>query len=150
MRKYLLAFALLGLFAGCPTPTPQPPPAPVPSDGALFDETNLARQQNGLPPLQADPRLMRAAADYAALMNARQTLSHDIDGKTLQIRVNAVNYPWSSIGENIAAGQRTPRDAVNAWLKSPGHRANLLNPRFTQVGVGQSGRYYCQIFARPR
>jgi len=55
-------------------------------------------------------------------------------------------------GENIAGGQRTPEDVVRAWMNSPGHRANILNPRFTHLGSGYFtgsngfGHYWTQMF----
>lgn len=61
---------------------------------------------------------------------------------------------WSSAAENIAMGQRTPAIVVNAWMNSPGHRANILNPQLTTIGVGctynSSGMpYWSQMFIRP-
>jgi len=58
---------------------------------------------------------------------------------------------WRAWGENIAAGQRTPEIVVDAWMNSPGHRANILSPNFSKIGVGyvtnSSGRpYWTQIF----
>ncbi len=69
-------------------------------------------------------------------------------------RLAAVNYTWSAYGENVAAGQRSGTEVVSAWMNSPGHRANILNPAYTEIGVGYAvdseGRpYYAQVFARP-
>ena len=55
---------------------------------------------------------------------------------------------YRTAGENIAYGQRTPREVVTAWMNSPGHRANILNASYTQIGVGYvaSGNYWTQLF----
>ena len=60
---------------------------------------------------------------------------------------NGIKY--RSAGENIAMGQRTPSEVVQAWMNSPGHRANILDPSFTRVGVGyvREGNYWTQMFA---
>jgi uncharacterized protein YkwD len=68
-----------------------------------------------------------------------------------------VGYQYRSTGENIAAGQTTPEDAMAAWLKSPEHCANLMEPAFTDMGVAYAvdpnsdmGVYWTQTFGRPR
>ena len=55
---------------------------------------------------------------------------------------------YRTAGENIARGQSTPSAVVNAWLNSPGHRVNILNPSFTHIGVGYvaDGKYWTQMF----
>ena len=98
----------------------------------------------------------------AALLQAEQVakigrLEHTINGArypTLRDRVDAVDYEWQAIGENLAFGQRTAAQATGTWMKSAGHRANILNRRFTEIGtaylIDRSGRpYYVQVFARP-
>jgi uncharacterized protein YkwD len=58
---------------------------------------------------------------------------------------------YSSAGENIAKGQRTPQEVMNAWMNSSGHRANILSSSFTQIGVGYDSRAntWVQMFIRP-
>lgn len=61
---------------------------------------------------------------------------------------------FSAAGENIAMGQRTPVEVVNAWMNSPGHRSNILSPNFTQIGVGLAKNkngicYWTQMFIKP-
>ncbi|KFZ32490.1 hypothetical protein JS44_04615 [Anoxybacillus flavithermus] len=55
---------------------------------------------------------------------------------------------YRTAGENIAKGQRTPQEVVNAWMNSAGHRANILNRNFTHIGVGfdGNGNYWTQMF----
>ncbi|NJR62658.1 MAG: hypothetical protein HC769_29995, partial [Cyanobacteria bacterium CRU_2_1] len=52
--------------------------------------------------------------------------------------------------ENVAQGQKTPSEVVRSWMKSPGHRQNILNPNFTEIGVGYSQNYWTQVFAKSR
>jgi uncharacterized protein YkwD len=60
------------------------------------------------------------------------------DGSTMVGRVQATGYAdWSFLAENLAAGYRTPEQAVAAWMNSAGHRANILSTRTREIGVGQ-------------
>ena len=64
-------------------------------------------------------------------------LGHDSsDGRELRDRINEVDYDWSYIAENAASGQSSPKRAVEAWMNSPGHRANILDPEIKEIGVG--------------
>ncbi|NLF80273.1 MAG: hypothetical protein GX572_03675, partial [Clostridia bacterium] len=62
---------------------------------------------------------------------------------------------YLSAGENLAYGYKTPAEVVKAWLKSPGHKANILNARYTMLGIGyfqkSNGKIYCsQLFYAPK
>jgi uncharacterized protein YkwD len=102
---------------------------------------NLERASRGIPKLRADRRLGRAARGYARLMARRDFFAHvSPAGSTLGSRVRRARFR-GSVGEVLAWGQRgggTPRALVNGWLRSPGHRAILLSPRFRRIGVGSS------------
>lgn len=74
------------------------------------------------------------------------------DGSTLQIRADRQNFPWKSLGENVAVGFHSAKQVVLAWMCSPGHRKNLMSCDFDLIGIGISdsteGRtYYAQNFA---
>lgn len=101
-------------------------------------ETNKAREAQGLSALQPDPSLMDAARIHAADMAKHGFLSHSgSDGSTPQERMEEAGYiNWRSTGENVAAGQDTAEGVVASWMKSPPHRANILNPDFCDIGVG--------------
>ncbi len=78
------------------------------------------------------------------------------DGSTPADRATRAGYRWRSVGENIAAGQTTPEAAVESWLKSPPHCANLMAPQFTEMGVAYSvdtaskaGIYWAQLLGTP-
>ncbi len=119
----------------------------------VVELTNRERMARGMPALRPDPRLFLAARRYSAIMARFDRLGHSVDGSGLGGRVQAVGYGWSSCAENCAAGQQGPAEAVNSWMSSSGHRANLLS-RNTDVGIGiatsASGtRYWAQVFATP-
>ena len=61
---------------------------------------------------------------------------------------------YSSAGENLAYGQKTPQQVMTAWMNSPGHRSNIMSPSFSQIGVGYATNkngvpYWTQMFIRP-
>lgn len=102
----------------------------------VLNLTNSFRQQNGLQPLSYSDRLSVAAQTYSQSMATQDFFAHaGLDGSTPQIRGTSAGYE-GGIGENIAAGYATPNDVVQAWINSPGHRANLLNPSYRDLGIG--------------
>ncbi|MBT2235719.1 CAP domain-containing protein [Nonomuraea sp. NEAU-A123] len=113
--------------------------------------TNQARAKNGCRPLTHDAKLHAAAERHSADMATRGYFDHDSkNGRTPGNRISAAGFaPISTWGENIAMGQPTAASVVQAWLNSPGHRANIMNCSFTHIGVGQStkGPYWTQDFA---
>lgn len=148
-----------------PTPVSAPDPvatAPSPSPVAtmsaeeqqIIDLTNQQRVQNGLPPLTIDPRLIEAAQIHAGDMARLGQMEHDLPGAalpTLQDRAGFVGYKYAWLGENIAFNYADAASVVAGWMQSPGHRANILNPNFNDIGVGvaldsQGQPYYCQVF----
>jgi uncharacterized protein YkwD len=70
-------------------------------------------------------------------------------GSVLRERINRENYQWSVIGENVAWNYPDVPTLVAAWLDSPNHCENILNPEFTEVGFGKAGTYWTQNFGRP-
>ncbi|WP_314414556.1 CAP domain-containing protein [Streptomyces kroppenstedtii] len=114
--------------------------------------TNAERAAAGLPPLAEDPPLTRAAQAHSADMVARAFYSHTApDGSEPWDRAAAAGSARRTIGENIACGQRSPAEVVRGWMDSPGHRANILKPAFTHLGVGfagggAAGTYWTQLF----
>ncbi|NUP41769.1 MAG: CAP domain-containing protein, partial [Streptomyces sp.] len=114
--------------------------------------TNRERADAGLPPLATDPLLTTAAQAHSADMVARAFYSHTSpDGSRPWDRAAAAGARRRSIGENIACGQRSPAEVVDGWMNSPGHRANILKPDFTHIGIGfagggPAGTYWTQLF----
>ncbi|MGW6743161.1 CAP domain-containing protein [Streptomyces sp. NPDC055025] len=116
--------------------------------------TNAERTAAGLRPLAGDPRLGAAAQAYSADMAARAFYSHTSpEGLEPWDRAAAAGAAHRGIGENIACGQRGPREVVRGWMNSPGHRANILKRDFTHLGIGfagggPAGTYWTQLFGR--
>jgi len=124
---------------------------------AVVDLTNVERTHHGRAPFRANPRLMRAAQIQADQMARAGQLAHVLPEATYprtEDRLAAVDYRWQAYGENVALGQSSATEALDGWMHSRGHRTNILNPDFTELGVGyaidRAGRpFYVQVFARP-
>jgi uncharacterized protein YkwD len=105
---------------------------------------NHRRQARGISALRANAHLHRAARRHSHYMETHHCFSHECSGEpTLSERLKLVGYLGSGlrtwlIGENEAwDGRRaTPRNVVRTWMRSPGHRANMLDPSFRDIGVG--------------
>ncbi|MDH6456200.1 MULTISPECIES: CAP domain-containing protein [unclassified Streptomyces] len=114
--------------------------------------TNRERAGAGLRPLAVDPLLARAAQAYSTDMAVRAFYSHTSpEGTQPWDRAAAAGCDRRSIGENIACGQRSAAEVVEGWMNSPGHRANILKPAFTHIGIGfagggPAGTYWTQMF----
>lgn len=121
-------------------------------ESQVIQLTNQERAKNGLKPLLADWELSRVARYKSADMRDKNYFQHDSPtyGSPFDMMKSfGINY--RSAGENIAAGQRTPQEVVQAWMNSPGHRANILNSSYTHIGVGHAtggsyGHYWTQMF----
>jgi len=149
---------------GAADPTQQTLPLPDPTSRArstLTEDvvrlTNAARAQEGLAPLRPNDALMKSAQDYAVALAPGDCFAHDCPPVPAQRdRIAQAGYGgWKRIGENIAAGDRTAEAVMAGWLDSPGHRANILRPEYTEIGVGVAtgtgkyGTYWVQVFATP-
>ncbi len=109
---------------------------------------NAIRADNGAGPVAPSGRLGVVASQQARLMAGADRLAHEIKaGLDLHGRIDRAGYKGAA-GENISAGYSTLDDVLAAWLASPGHRRNLLDPRFTEFGIaaarvsgGRTSRY---------
>ncbi len=109
-------------------------------------------------PLKPVPALNRAALRHAQDMARYSYLGHEgRDGSKPAQRATSAGYAWRVVGENVAAGSATAEQAVEDWLKSPGHCANLMSKNFTETGIAfvvnpasKAGIYWTQVFAAPR
>ena len=110
---------------------------------------NEVRVKNGLSELTYDWQLCRVARYKSQDMKDNKYFSHTspVYGSPFQM-MRSFGISYRSAAENIARGQATPQAVVNAWMNSSGHRANILNPSFTHIGVGYvaEGRYWTQMF----
>lgn len=102
---------------------------------ALVERVNAERVARGLVSLSIDVRLEHAALEHAQDMAAQAYFGHDSpQGSTMTARMEAAGYAWRVAAENIALDSDAPH-AHTALLNSPGHRANILDPRLQQIGV---------------
>jgi uncharacterized protein YkwD len=154
-----LATVTLGSVVSTPIAVGQAPESPMTqSDLTVAEEllilVNVERERADAPPLVLNEQLMTAAQGHALDMATNGRLSHaGSDGSTMRSRIDATQYDWSNIGENVAFGQPTATAVMTAWMDSPGHRRNILNPAFTELGIGHAVAadrpYWVQTFGRP-
>lgn len=176
MRTRLLVRALPLLLLGtaaaaCGTPAPGMP-YPVAAPGTdpaarglvtlLLTEGNELRAVHAAPALEPDPLLTRAAQLYAEELAERGALDHHspTPGRATPLeRMRAMGAKVGKWGENLALAEhyrdgQVPFAMLGGWLRSPGHRVNLLNPAYVSTGIGMSrdpaGRWYAvQLYAGP-
>jgi hypothetical protein len=107
------------------------------SSGALLSATNRDREQNNTADLTVNTELSQAAQSKALDMVAGNYWSHDTpDGATPWSFIEKSGYSYSKAGENLAYGFSDATTAMNAWMHSPEHRKNLLDPGYSEVGFG--------------
>jgi uncharacterized protein YkwD len=124
---------------------------------AIIDLTNFVRAENHVPPLTANAALMEAAQLHSQDMARLDQMQHDLPGvplSTLTDRAAFVHYSYQLLGENIAYNQADPASVVAMWIQSPPHRQNMLNPSFTDIGVGLSWNrrgepFYTMMLGQP-
>jgi uncharacterized YkwD family protein len=115
----------------------------------VVDLTNAERQKAGLKPLQLDEKLSNVARTKSQDMKDKGYFDHNSPtyGSPFDM-MKQFGITYKTAGENIAMGQKTPEEVVNAWMNSEGHRENIMNPNFTHIGVGyvKDGNYWTQQF----
>lgn len=153
----LKALALAAFMAG--------PALAAEADNAVLASVNAARAQAGCGALRMNAQLVTAAQGHAQAMAAKNFFGHQgKDGSKLASRIKRAGYRYSNAAENIAAGQSSPAEVMQAWLGSSGHRKNMLNCNLTETGIavvyqpddaplkGQKYAYkyyWVQVFGRP-
>ncbi len=105
-------------------------------ENEIADRVNSERGMRGLRPLRVTLSLMNSARSWSGRQASERRMYHS---------------NWPGMGENVAYGQKGPTDVMHAWMNSAGHRANILNPKYTEIGVGvvvaSNGQaYYTQLF----
>ncbi|MBH1933003.1 sigma-70 family RNA polymerase sigma factor [Streptomyces sp. AV19] len=148
--------------AARPAPSPDRPrpttakATPRPAGGGspaqqVTDLVNAERAKAGCSPLTGNAQLDQAAQAHSDDMAARGFFDHtNPDSKGPGDRVTAAGYRWTTYGENIAYGQQSAASVMDGWMKSPGHKANILNCSFKEIGVGVNhapgGPRWTQVF----
>ena len=111
--------------------------------------TNQEREENGLSPLQIDTALQEVAQTKSEDMATNNYFSHTSPtyGSPFEM-LQQFEVDYTTAAENIASGQQSPKEVVNGWMNSPGHRKNIMNEKVTHIGVGyaENGAYWTQLF----
>ncbi|ATZ22551.1 Cysteine-rich secretory protein family protein [Streptomyces lavendulae subsp. lavendulae] len=138
-----------------PAASPAPEASAAPS-GAVAEVVALVNKERaavGCPAVTVNGELTKAAQDHSADMAAHATMSHTgSDGSDPGQRITAAGYTWRTYGENVAYGYPTPAKVMEGWMNSPGHKRNILDCSFKEIGVGlaQPGQYWTQDFGAAR
>ena len=157
----------LTLLAACDAIDLPSPPAPAPSAPPTVFEAEVLRLVNEARAqghdcgaegvfgpageVALESLLTSAAQAHADDMHDNDYFSHTgRDGSSVGDRVDRTGYPWRLVGENIGSGYEDAASVTADWLASDGHCANLMRPDYVHMGVGKSGEYWVQVFARPR
>jgi len=113
----------------------------------VVDLVNQERGKAGLKPLTTQDNLTKVAAAKAADMRQNNYFDHQSPtyGSPFDM-MKQFGVSYSYAGENIAKGQRTPAEVMNAWMNSEGHRKNIMSPNFTKIGVAYDNGYWVQEF----
>lgn len=115
----------------------------------VADLVNAERAKAGLPALKLNWELSRVARIKSQDMHDKKYFSHQSPtyGSPFDM-IKKFGISYRAAGENIAQGYATPQAVMTGWMNSPGHRANILNSSFTQIGVGyfKDGNYWTQMF----
>jgi uncharacterized protein YkwD len=133
-----------------------PPPGSDEIETFLLSDVNRARLAHCLRPLRAQPRLSLAAQMQACDNAARGALSHTgMDGSGVGARAARAGYSYRMVAENLGLGVTSASAAVQGWMASPGHRANLLKPEAVEAGMGlattDQGRFvWALVVGAPR
>lgn len=128
-----------------PSCSPTVSQAPVSSDESaearIIAAINAARADAGLKPLQVAPRLIQAARSHSRDMAVNNFTGHTgSDGSDFVTRLERVCVRWRMAAENVGWGSPDTYAMMKAWMDSPPHRANILNPDLTEVGVGYASQ----------
>ena len=115
----------------------------------VVELTNQERANAGFAPLRQSVDLDAAAQLYAEVLATGLCFAHTCSPVPDMVARNeqAGYTDWMALGENIAGGQRTPEQVVAEWMASPDHRVNILNPKYTEIGVGvATGNGFYRIY----
>jgi uncharacterized protein YkwD len=97
--------------------------------------TNAERAANGVAPVAYNGQLQAAAQGWSDYQASTQTMAHTAPGSNPGVRITAAGYGWHAYGENVAAGQGSCASVLAAWIASPGHEKNIVDPNFVHIGV---------------
>src|SRR5262245_13568473 len=162
MIRLLLAVALLVALPLHAQDRKKPEASLGDDEKSLLSLLNKTRQKEKKTALALNKVLCAVARKHSENMAKQEKMSHVLDGKGVAQRVTAADYDYRVVAENLATAQGNagdpapdPADIHKHWMDSKNHRDNILNGRFTEVGLGRAiskkGNYfYTQVFAAPR
>ena len=148
-------------------PDPMPAPEPLPPMNPdlnefqqdMLDEVNETRMQartcgstnfSSTTPVEWNKTIQSSALIHNMDMNDNGFFSHTgSDGSNTGDRLDNVGYDWRGWGENIALGHTSIDSVMKAWINSPEHCANIMNPNWKEMGVSEFNMYWTQVFAIP-
>ncbi len=130
-------------------PSPEQPEVNLSYIEQVVQLVNVERAKEGLAPLNLNSKVSDAAQVRAKEIVTNFSHTRP-DGSSFATALKEQNVSYRRAGENIAWGQKSPKEVVNAWMNSSGHRANIMNENFTFIGVGyyqqNDVNYWCQLF----
>jgi uncharacterized protein YkwD len=143
VRRILVALACAAAFASSATAAPRQPTVSLsPLESGVLADVNAIRAQHHLVPLRLSVQLSDAARQHTQEMGADGYFAHNsVDGSAFWKRVQrfyaSARFGYWSVGENLlwSSPDVSPESALNMWMGSPEHRANLLSPRWREIGV---------------
>ena len=155
--RLMLMMATMALVAACGTSgsalastdcqDTQGSAAERPTREEICRLVNNERRAEGRPALKLDRELTELAQWFADDMNQKGYFSHEApDGTSMSHRLKRFKIRYSAAGENIAQGQDSPGDVVGSWMRSPGHKENIMNGEYRKLGTARSGDYWVQVF----
>lgn len=170
MKRLLVLMSLLVLVACGRTPPVSPSTRPTGLNSelqtllSLVNEARTVQRECGSKTFVAtealvlNDKLTLAAQKHSQDMDVTGKLSHTTpsgalnysSGTTFDARIKQEGYTFKTAGENVAWGFSTPESVFKAWLESEGHCRNIMNPAFTEIGLGKTGSYWAQSFAAPQ
>ncbi len=119
---------------------------------AVLRLTNEERAKAGCPALATNERLAGAAQKHTDWQSVNGMSHTGEGGSTAGTRATAAGYGWRMVGENVAFGYATPEAVMTGWMNSSGHRANILNCSYRELGIGvargSQGLFWTQLFGR--
>jgi hypothetical protein len=145
MKSFLLSVAALILVSTSATATAFATVSATPAERQIFDQLNQERQKAGLPALEWNELVADAARRHASMLSQNLELGHQYPGEpSLPERLGATGVRFTRAAENVARTEHI-EDVHLALMGSPGHRANILNPKYNAVGIGvveRDGKVY--------
>ncbi|KAJ1787890.1 hypothetical protein LPJ59_005650 [Coemansia sp. RSA 2399] len=111
---------------------------------------NVVRAQNGAQPLGISSDLIKLAQGQSDYQNSISEMTHSNPSGGIGDRLTALGVAWASAAENVAAGMQTPEEAQDAWEKSPGHFANMIDASMSYFGAASNNNYYTQEYYGPQ